>query len=86
MKITEADARIALNALSNIGPANFHHLLVRFGSAAAALEADAGALEETSGIGPKAARPDNRVRRPKNRRARTCRRRKTGDNHRHAVG
>ncbi len=55
MKITEADARIALNALSNIGPANFQNLLTRFGSAADALAAPAAALEETPGIGPKAA-------------------------------
>lgn len=55
MKISEADARLALNALSSIGPANFHHLLNRFGSAADALAASAAALEETPGIGPKAA-------------------------------
>lgn len=55
MKINEADARIALNALSNIGPVNFQHLLNRFGSAADALAASAAALGETTGIGPKAA-------------------------------
>lgn len=55
MKISEADARIALNALSNIGPVNFQHLLNRFGSAADALAAPSAALEETPGIGPKAA-------------------------------
>lgn len=55
MKISEADARIALNTLSNIGPANFSNLLARFGSAEAALKAPAAELEETPGIGPKAA-------------------------------
>lgn len=55
MKMDETAAYIALNALSSIGPNNFHHLLARFGSAAAVFKADKSALTAVEGVGPKTA-------------------------------
>ncbi len=56
MSLAEGDAYIALNSLPGIGVNNFHNLIERFGSAAAALGANEAALREVDGIGPKTAR------------------------------